>query len=192
MQCSATCATNPHPKQSFLHNYIIMVRILLLWMLAPFSLLAQDTAVVHCKLHSETDPFTKEIKLSTGFLSLSGGAVTIDATTPEVDLLFALTGREVCFDNNSTAFIFFEGTKTKLTIRNGGTMNCEGLFHFIFKNTAATQTNLNKLATQKINRIVFTTTGKAELTIIVKPEMQDPLMQHIQCLVDEAKKLIKQ
>jgi catabolite regulation protein CreA len=71
-------------------------------------------------------------------------------------------------------------------------MNCEGLFHFIFKNTAATQTNLNKLATQKINRIVFTTTGKAELTIIVKPEMQDPLMQNIQCLVDEAKKLIKQ
>jgi hypothetical protein len=60
-------ATNPYPKQSFLHNHIIMVKILLLWMLAPFSLLAQDTAVVHCKLHSETDPFTKEIKLSTGF-----------------------------------------------------------------------------------------------------------------------------
>lgn len=161
-------------------------------MLAPFSLMAQDTAVVNCKLHSETDPFTKETKLSTGFLSLSGGAVTIDATTPEVDLLFALKGREVCFDNNSTAFIFFEGTKSKLTIRNGGTMNCEGLFHFIFKNTAATQTNLNKLATQKINRIVFNTTGKAELTIIVKPEMQEPLKQNIQCLVDEAKKLIKQ
>ena len=71
-------------------------------------------------------------------------------------------------------------------------MNCEGLFHFIFKNTATTQNNLNRLGTQKINRIVFTTTSKTELTINIKPETQEQLMQHIHCLAEEAKKLIKQ
>jgi len=192
MQCNRIGATKKCREQSFLHIHLFMKKILLLLMFAPLGLMAQDSTAVSCKLHSETDPFTKEIKLSTGFINLSGGSITIDATAPEVDLLFSVSGREVCFDNNSTAFIFFEGTKSKLTIRNGGTMNCEGLFHFIFKNTATTQNNLNRLGTQKINRIVFTTTSKTELTINIKPETQEQLMQHIHCIAEEAKKLIKQ
>lgn len=166
---------------------------LFLLLLMPLFTVAQDTTSVQCKLNSETDPFTKEIKLSTGFIPLDGGSVTIDATAAEIDLLFAIDGggAERCFDNNSTAFIFFEGTKAKLTIRNGGTMNCEGLFHFIFRNTPATQTNMTKLATMKVNHIVFTATSKKEITVNLAPPDQELFMSLAKCLSEEAKKLIK-
>ena len=168
-----------------------MKLFLFILLLMPAGLWAQDSTAIACKLNTETDPFTKEIKLSTGFISLRGGSVTIDATKPEVDLLFALQGNEICFDNNSTAFLYFEGSKTKITVRNGGTMNCEGLFHFIFKNTETTATNLTKLSTLKLSRIVFTTTTKAELTVSLNADMQNQFMQLTKCLTEEAKRLIK-
>lgn len=163
------------------------------FLLLPFLSNAQDTAAVKCKLNSETDPFTKEVKLSTGFIPLEGGSVTIDATKAEIDLLFVIEGggAERCFDNNSTAFIYFEGSRAKLTIRNGGTMNCEGLFHFIFRNTPVTQTNMTKLATQKISKIVFTATSKKEVTVTLGPPDQEIFLSLAKCLAEEAKKLIK-
>lgn len=165
----------------------------LMALLIPVSLTAQqDSAKQNCKLIRETDPFTKEIKISSGFIPLDGGSLTIDANAQEIDLLFSLEGPERCFDNNSTAFIYFEGSKTKLTVRNGGTMNCEGLFHFVFRNTPATQTMLNKLATMKVNHFVFTATSKKEITINLAPPDQQVVMAVTQCVADEAKTLIKQ
>ncbi|HEY6061993.1 MAG TPA: hypothetical protein VIV35_00190, partial [Chitinophagaceae bacterium] len=128
-----------------------MKYILVVALFSPLFLTAQD-----CKLNRETDPFTKEVKISTGFIPMDGGSVTIDATKAEIDFLFSIEGADRCFDNNSTAFIFFEGTKLKLTSRNGGSMNCEGLFHFIFRNTSSLPSLLTKMTTQKVNHIVFT------------------------------------
>ena len=152
----------------------------------PVSLYAQD-----CKLTRETDPYTKETKLSTGFIFFDGGSVTIDADSKEIDVLFSIEGSDKCFDNNSMAAIFFEGIKTKMNSRNGGTMNCEGLFHFVFKNAASTTTLLQKLSTQKINHIVFTGNNKKESTVNLGPQEQEALMALATCLINEAKTLIK-
>lgn len=156
-------------------------------LLLPVISVAQD-----CKVTRETDPFTKETKISTGFFAMDGGSVTIDATSMEIDFLFSIEGADRCFDNNSTAAIFFEGPKLiKFNTRNSGTMNCEGLFHFNFKNTAAPNSLLNRIMTQKINHIVFTGNNKKEATINLTPIDQQALMVLVTCLVNEAKGLIK-
>ncbi len=168
-----------------------MKYILALVLLYPFISTAQDTTAIHCRLNRETDPFTKEVKISTGFIPMDGGSVTIDATRAEIDFLFSIEGVDRCFDNNSTAFVFFEGTKLKLTARNGGSMNCEGLFHFIFRNTGSIPAMLTKMTTQKVNHIVFTGNNKKETTINLSPVDQQLFMTLAGCLVKEAQKLIQ-
>jgi len=152
----------------------------------PFFSVAQD-----CKLNRETDPFTKEIKISTGFIPMDGGSVTIDATRAEIDFLFSIEGVDRCFDNNSTAFVFFEGTKLKLTAHNGGSMNCEGLFHFVYRNTTSLPSMLTKMTTQKINHIDFTGNNKKVSTINLSPADQQLFMSLAACLVNEAKTLVQ-
>lgn len=171
-----------------------MKKFLSILLLLPLFTSAQDTTAkkpLDCKLRREQDPYTKETRLSTGFLKLGGASVTIDADSKEIDVLFTIDGADKCYDNNSVAAIFFEGVKTKMSNRNGGTMNCEGLFHFIFRNTVNPQTPLQKIMTQPINRIVFTGNNKAETTITISPENQEKLMTLATCLVNEAKTLIK-
>jgi hypothetical protein len=158
----------------------------LLGLLFPLFTKAQE-----CKLSKETDPFTKETKLSTGFMFFSGASLTIDADSKEVDLLFSLEGANRCLDNNSTAVVHFEGTKVKMNLRNAGTMNCEGLFHFIYKNSVNTTTQLQKLTTQKISQIVFTDANKKETTVILTGKDQELLISLGTCLVTEAKALIR-
>lgn len=150
---------------------------------------AQDTA--SCKLIREVDPYTKQVKLSTGFIFFDGGSVTVDADSKEVVFLFNIEGADKCFDNNSIAAIFFEGVKTKMNNRNGGTMNCEGLFQFVFKNAPANTSLLQKLITQKINHIVFTGNNKKESTVNLGPAEQEAFLRLANCLVTEAKQLIK-
>ena len=164
-----------------------MKSIFLLSLVFSLSATAQE-----CKLIKENDPYTKETKLSTGFISLKGGSVTVDADSKEIDFLFSLEGVDKCFDNNATATIILEGSKTKTTIRNAGTMNCEGLFHFIFKNAASNNSILKKLTTQKITQLIFTVTDKKKETIItLTPEQQQTLLTLSGCLVNDAKALIK-
>jgi hypothetical protein len=164
--------------------------IFLVYMVFPIFSMAQDSLSAGCKLNREKDPFTKEIKISTGFIPLDGGLVTIDANKLEIDFLFSIEGVNKCFDNNSTAFVFFEGTKLKLTARNGGSMNCEGLFHFIYRNTATVPSMLTKMTTQKINHILFTGNNKKETTINLSPADQQLFMTLAYCLVENAKELI--
>jgi hypothetical protein len=168
-----------------------MRKIFVFLLFSPLFSAAQDSVATGCKLNKEKDPFTKEIKLSTGFIFFDGGSVTIDADSKEVDVLFSIDGADKCFDNNSTASIFFEGVKTKMNSRNTGTMNCEGLFHFVFKNSLSTQSLLQKIMTQKINHILFTGNNKKESTITIKPADQEKLMTLATCLVTEARTLIK-
>jgi len=169
-----------------------MKKLVLIVFLFPLFAAAQDTAKIACKLNRETDPYTKETKLSTGFIFLDGGSVTIDADSREIDVLFSIEGVDKCYDNNSMAAIFFEGTKSKLSSRNGGTMNCEGLFHFIIKNTVATtNTVLQRMMTQKITHIIFTGNNKKETKVEIGPVEQQTLMALATCLVNEAKTLVK-
>jgi hypothetical protein len=173
-------------------RYFVLINLLF-----PFISFAQDTisvakekVAIECKLNRETDPFTKEIKISTGFIPVDGGSVTIDANKAEIDFLFSIEGTDRCFDNNSTAVIFFEGVKTKFTARNGGSMNCEGLFHFIFRNTASLPFILTKMTAQKVNHISFTGNNKKESTINLSAADQQLFMTLANCLVNEAKGLI--
>jgi hypothetical protein len=51
---------------------------------------------------------------------------------------------------------------------------------------------LDKLTKKKINRIVFTATSKKEITVNLAPPDQEVVMSLANCLVNEAKTLIKQ
>jgi hypothetical protein len=163
-----------------------MKKLLGLILIVPLFAASQD-----CKLNRETDPFTKEVKISTGFIFVDGGSLTIDADSKEVLVLFSIDGAGKCFDNNSTASIIFEGTKSKGSARNGGTMNCEGLFQFVFRNTSSTTSLLQRLKTQKITSIVFTGNNKKESTLNVAPLEQTLIMKLATCLVNESKTLIR-
>src|SRR6266498_76148 len=92
----------------------------LIW-IVPFFSRAQD-----CNLKTMKDPYTREIKISTGLISLNNGQFSVEATKSEIDFMFSVDGK--CFDNASTAAVFFEGTRVKTNLKNSGTMNCEGPF----------------------------------------------------------------
>ncbi|MBM3414245.1 MAG: hypothetical protein FJY16_04825 [Bacteroidetes bacterium] len=143
-----------------------------------------------CAINRATDLFTRETRLSSGFIELSGAAVTIDADKKEVDILFAFKTNR-CFDDGCTATIYFTGTKSKLLLRNAGTMNCEGLFHFIFRNAATVNYQLKKLATAKISHIVFTDRDQKIFPVNLEEPMQARFMQAVDCVSKEAVKLIQ-
>jgi hypothetical protein len=161
--------------------------IYLALLLFPVSLAAQQ----ECKLKKTTDPYTKELKLSTGLISMKGAGLSIEADGKEIDFFFTMDGNEKCFNDASTATIFYEGTKLKANFRNNGSLNCDGFFHIIFRNLAGTNTLLQRLTTQKIISIQFTGTNKNLITITLSPEEQQKIMTLGQCLVTEAKTLIK-
>ncbi len=163
-----------------------MKRISFVILLFPLFLNAQD-----CKLKRQTDVYTKEQTISTGFIPLEGASLSIDASKTEIDMLFSVTGTDKCFTDASTAAIFFEGTKFKQTQRNGGSMNCEGLFHFIFRNGTTAPVLLRKLSTQKIEKIVFTGNNKKETIVTLTPEQRQMVMDLAACMVKEAPALIK-
>ena len=162
-----------------------MHRLLVLFLLVP------TLAYSQCKLFKEKDPYTKELRLSTGFISLQGASVSIDADKREIDLLFNVEGDSRCFDNNSTAMVYFEGSKMKMNFRNAGTMNCEGLFHFNFKNATTVNYQLKKLTTQKISRIEFMGPNNKIITVFLTGEMQEALLAASGCIIEEAVNLLQ-
>lgn len=161
-----------------------MKHLLLIACLFPVALLAQD-----CKISRETDPYTREVKLSSGFVSLQNASVTIEADSKELDFFFVLPDK--CFSDASTIFIFFEGNKIKTTYRNAGSMNCDGYFHVKFRNTASTTGVLQKLSSQKVARFIFTGNDKKEITVTLTPDQQELFMKATTCTITEAKTLIK-
>jgi hypothetical protein len=160
-------------------------------LLFPVFLSAQNATTPECKLIKETDPYTKETRLSTGFISLQiGASLSIDADGKEIDFFFTIP--DECYTDASTIFVFFEGSKVKATYRNAGSMNCDGYFHFIFRNGAATPSGLQKLATQKVSSFVFTGNDKKKpVTISLLPDQQKEFMEAAACMIAESKALIK-
>lgn len=152
----------------------------------PLFSAAQD-----CKLKKTTDPYTKEARLSTGLISLRGTSLSIEADSKEIDFFFSMDGNEKCFNDASSAIIFYEGKKIKANFRNGGSVNCDGFFHILFKNGVSTTSLLQKLVTQKITSILFTGTGKTQIAITLSPQEQQKVLTLADCLVKEAKTLIK-
>jgi hypothetical protein len=154
--------------------------------LFPLCLAAQD-----CKIKKFTDPYTKEAKVSTGFIQLQGASLSIEADSKEVDLFFSIDAKEKCFNDASTAVVTFDSVKQKGTFKNNGTVNCDGFFHIIFKNGPSVPFNIQKLLTKKINIILITGTNKTETRLILSPEEQQEIITRADCLIKEAKKLVK-
>lgn len=159
---------------------------LIITLLFPLWLPAQD-----CKVKKTTDPYTKEVKISTGFIQLAGASLSIDADSKEIDFFFSMDGKEKCFSDAATAEVFYEGKKIKATFKNGGPVNCEGVFHIIFKNGVSTPALLQRLITQIVTSIQFTGNNKAKTTITLSPDEQQTLMTRADCLIKEAKALVK-
>src|SRR6185295_13515007 len=155
---------------------------LALVLLSPFFLSAQD-----CNLRTSKDPYTREVKVSTGLISLNNAQYSIQATKSEIDFMFSIEGK--CFDDASSASVFFEGTKVKSNFRNGGTTNCDGLFHFTFRNTNPSPSALSNLGAKKITSIRFKDNTNKETGIILTVEQQQTLSDLINCIINEAKKL---
>ena len=143
-----------------------------------------------CKVLREQDLFTHQIKLSSGFFDLTGASVTVDADKKEIDLLFSFK-TDRCFDDGCSATVYFAGTKSKLLLRNAGTMNCEGLFHFIFRNGTTVNYQLKKMATTAVSQIVFTDRDQKLIPVNLDEPQQRAFMKALQCVTDEAVKLLQ-
>lgn len=160
---------------------------------AFFSLLfttAHFAQAQECKVLREQDLFTHQIKLSSGFFDLTGASVTVDADKKEIDLLFSFK-TDRCFDDGCSATVYFAGTKSKLLLRNAGTMNCEGLFHFIFRNGTTVNYQLKKMATTAVSQIVFTDRDQKLIPVNLDEPQQRGFMKALQCVTDEAVKLLQ-
>jgi len=154
--------------------------------LAPFSLLAQD-----CSLKKGQDPITSKPTLTTGFIELPGTTLSIDVNSKEIDFFFVLDNKAVkCLDEETEAEFIFEGGKLKAEFKNAGSMNCDGIFHIIFKNSAYTPSQLTKLASKKILSIQIKGSSPKPFVISLSPEQQQSLMNQISCVTKEAKTVL--
>lgn len=162
-----------------------------LFLLLPLASFAQD-----CGLKKSTDPFTHVAKLSTGFKKFDNNGFTIlvsaDATPTEIDFFFWIKKDGVCFDDESTAQVIYEGERSRANFKNTGSMNCEGAIHFTFKNLPSTPSYLNRLATKKLATIKLTGTNKTEILITLTEEQKTLLQTMAVCMATEGKTLIKQ
>ena len=159
--------------------------------LLPLSSFAQDT----CGLKKSKDPFTNQIKLSTGFKDFGGSAgpvsISADATPTEIDFFIWLKTPGKCFELESTAQIVWEGERSKATFRNAGSMNCEGAFHFNFKNTATPNSWLRKMMAKKIATIKLTGNNDVVTTITLTEEQKEVFQRMAICIANEGKELMK-
>ena len=153
----------------------------------PFTAPAQE-----CSLKKGKDAITSKPTLSTGFIELQGNTLSIDINSKEIDFFFVLTSPVVkCLDEETTVTLVFEGGKLKSEFKNYGSMNCDGIFHIIFRNSAFTPSQLQKMAAKKIVSIQFTTaTNPKPFIISLVPEQQQMLQNTISCVVKEAKTVL--
>jgi len=163
-----------------------MKLLLSLIIIFPFAIKAQD-----CQIKKETDQFTREPKLSTGFIPLQLCSLSIDADRKAFDFFFTLEGADRCFDDNSTVVVVFDGNKQKTTFRNSGSMNCEGLFHFTVRNGPETPFAVKRFSSQKISQLIFTgNNNKKPAVITLTPAQQQTFMQISGCIAADAKTLV--
>jgi hypothetical protein len=145
-----------------------------------------------CNLKDEKDRYNQDPRLTTGFISLGAGndkfLLSISADKRDIDYFFALDKSTACFDDMSRVMVTFD-SKQRLNIRNGGTTNCKGYFHFIFPNQENLNANLTSLSQKKIATIQFTDTGNNKKIITLRPEDKDTIMKLTTCVLNELEKL---
>jgi len=168
-----------------------MKHILTILLLLPVFSFAQDT----CQLKKETDPFTHETKISTGFVPFIFNGVkvnvSVDATPSQIDFFFWFTGDSKCFDDESTIILNYEGERLKANFRNTGSMNCEGAFHFSFRNTVTTPSNLKKIGERKISSFKITGSGNTVTELALNEDQRQQFRRMTACVLLQAKTLIK-
>ena len=153
---------------------------------SPLALLAQD-----CTLKKGTDIITSKPTLSTGFIELQGNTLSIDINSKEIDFFFVLNSPAVkCLNEETEITFMLEGGKVKSEFRNSGSMNCDGIFHVIFKNSAYTPSQLTKLGSKKIVAIQLTGSSPKPYSITLTPDQQQMLMNTISCVIKEAKTVL--
>lgn len=164
-----------------------MKRVSILFFFLPYFLSAQD-----CTLKNEKDRFNQDPRLTTGFVSIGAGddkfLLSISADKKEVDYFISLDNSTTCFNDYSRVMITFEG-KQKANIKNGGTTNCKGYFHFIFPNQQNLNSNLTNLSNKKIATIQFTDTDNNKKILTLRPEDQDTIIKLTTCVLAELEKL---
>ncbi len=163
----------------------------ILFLILPLFTIAQD-----CKIKSQVDPYSKETRLTTGFVTLGSGmnqvALSIDATKSDIEFIFSVNGGKEgkCFDHTSAALLTYEGGRLKGNFKNSSSMNCEGLFTISFRNVTTTPTNLKNIAGKKTMSIKLTGNGKDVTEITLNEGEQEMLMNLASCLINESKNLI--
>ncbi|MBI1344607.1 MAG: hypothetical protein GC171_16925 [Terrimonas sp.] len=155
----------------------------------PFLVNAQD-----CNLKDVKDPLNQDIRLSTGFKKMGGGndrfMVSAEVDKRELDFFFVLEGSNLCFDDYARVQAIFEGGKQKAIYRSGGSANCQGYFHIIFKNQANQPTNLKNLVSKKIISLKFTTKDRSEKVVNLVPDDQENLMKMLSCIYNASAELL--
>ena len=169
-----------------------MKKILIVALFAiPGFVSAQDT----CQLKKSTDRFTHQIKITTGFVVFNQNgtplSISVDATSTDIDFFLWFTGGQKCFDESSTIQINFEGDRYKQNFKNSGSMNCEGAFHFSFKNSATTPSQLQRLIDKKINTFHITGANKTVTDVSFSAEEKQKLSRMVSCVVRDSKTLKK-
>jgi hypothetical protein len=168
-----------------------MKRFLFLLIGLPVFAAGQDS----CQLKKETDPFTHQTKISTGFIPFTCNGVqlsiSVDATPTDIDFFLWFTNDAKCFDDASTIQVLYEGDRLKGNFKNSGSMNCEGAFHFTFKNTPGTPATLQRLTDKKISSFHIVGAGKTVTDVSFSPEQKEQLMKMAGCVVRASKTLLK-
>lgn len=150
----------------------------------PCIIFAQD-----CDLKDEKDRFNQDPRLTTGFKTLGAGRdkflISITADKTEIDIFIALENSGLCFTDISRATVYFEGGKQRSTYKNGGTSNCQGNFHFNFRNQEPLHTSLTQLATKKVVSIQFQLPENQKREFALRPEDSDALLNMASCIMDQ-------
>lgn len=164
-----------------------MKRLSILFFFLPCIINAQD-----CTLKNEKDRLNQDPRLTTGFVTIGAGndkfLLSISADKKEVDYFISLDNSTMCFNDYSRVMITFD-TKQKGNIKNGGTTNCKGYFHFIFPNQQTVNSTLTNLSQKKIATIQFTDTDNNKKILTLRPEDQDKIIKLTTCVLAELEKL---
>ncbi|MFD2919423.1 hypothetical protein ACFS6H_06895 [Terrimonas rubra] len=161
-------------------------------LLAITVLLTTGIKAQECNLFKDVDTYSKQEKLSTGFIAVNGATFTIDATKTEIDFLITTTKGDKCFDSNTSAVILFADGKQKFTLRNNGTMNCDGDFHAVGRNTATVIPSfLQRLTKQKVQKITIKGRDGKDIEITLNETQQQQFFDLATCMAAQAKTLVK-
>lgn len=155
--------------------------------LLPLFVFAQD-----CNLIKDADTFTGRNKLSTGFKDFSNFRLSIDASGKDIDYFFVFSHSKLkCLNEEHNITFVWEGGKQRNEFRNGGQMNCQGIYHLILRNSSTIPSGLQKLSTKKVQSIIIADQeDKILATIELDGEEQTRLMNLSACMAKDVRTVL--